>query len=103
LIDSIAITAFGEKLFIFFGDIQKISCDLIGKGLYTNCSDKDLEEIKPNDEIIEKNVKIFPDDGNTGLHLENLSFKYLFDSKSKTFNSNLKKMMKSEKSENYCF
>lgn len=37
---SVIITAFGEGSFRFFGDIQRISYDLIGEGSYTNCSNK---------------------------------------------------------------
>jgi hypothetical protein len=67
---------------IFFGDIQRISCDLIGEGLYTNCSNKEPEEIKPkdhsSDEITEKKISQSEDE-DTELHLENISFKNLFN------------------------
>jgi hypothetical protein len=37
-----------ERPYNFFSDLQGISYHLIGKGFYTNCSNKEPEEIKPN-------------------------------------------------------
>jgi hypothetical protein len=39
-----------EGSYRFFNDLQvMMSCELIGEGSYTNCSDKELEDIKPKD------------------------------------------------------
>jgi hypothetical protein len=64
-----------------------MSCELVEEGVYTNCSDKEPEEIKLNNQDLEeedkKIIEISPDNGKFGLNSYNLLSKELFYSKYK--------------------
>jgi hypothetical protein len=59
----------------FFSDI--LSCELVEKGIYINCSDKESEKIKFKDQDSEEadENSLTSDNSNNDLNINNLSFK----------------------------
>jgi hypothetical protein len=74
-----------EGSYRFFNDLQGISCNLIGEGSYTDCSDKEPEDIKPKDQGFDESAEKIVDTFNsaTGSSGLDISFGSLFQSKAK--------------------
>jgi hypothetical protein len=71
--------------FRFFNDFSKVSCDLVTKGSYINCSDKEPEDVKPKDKNFDEAAEKVVDTSNTvsGTGGPDISFGNMFQSKFK--------------------
>jgi hypothetical protein len=74
-----------EGSYRFFNDLQGISCNLIGEGSYTDCSDKEPKDIKPKDQGFDEAAEKIVDTSNSAIVSSglDLSFGSLFQSKAK--------------------